>query len=175
MDQSAPNPYQPPTSLEPMTDSERAHDGSASRMSRFWAAMIDGVLAIIIFVPLQYFAGVYRDFPKVSEPPFPQSLLWALAGFAITLVLHGTFLARSAQTIGKKALGNQIVNASDGRPAAFGTIVLRRLLPMSLVALIPYVGGVLSIVNVLFIFRKDRRCVHDHIAGTRVVKLDRSE
>ncbi|MDC0679104.1 RDD family protein [Sorangium atrum] len=175
MAQFAPNPYQPPTSIEPMADSERARDGSASRMSRFWAAMIDGVLAIVIFVPLQYFAGVYRDFPKISEPPFWQSLLWALAGLAITLVLHGTFLARSAQTIGKKALGIQIVNASDGKPAAFGTIALRRLLPMSLVALIPYVGGVLSIINPLFIFRKDRRCVHDHIAGTRVVKLDRSK
>ncbi|WP_437296172.1 RDD family protein [Sorangium sp. So ce426] len=175
MAQSAPNPYQPPTALEPMADSERADERSASRMSRFWAAMIDGVLALIIIVPLQYFAGVYRDFPKVAEQPFPQSLLWALAGFAITLALHGAFLARSAQTIGKKALGIQIVNASDGKRAAFGTIVLRRLLPMSVVALIPYVGGVLSLVNVVFIFRKDRRCVHDHIAGTRVVKLDRSE
>ncbi|WP_437763214.1 RDD family protein [Sorangium sp. So ce281] len=175
MDQSAPNPYQPPTALEPMADSERAHDGSASRMSRFWAAMIDGVLALIIFVPLQYVAGVYRDFPKVSAPPFPQSLLWALAGFAITLVLHGTFLARSAQTIGKKALNIQIVNASDGKPAAFGTIVLRRLLPVAVVAQIPYAGTVLGFVNVLFIFRKDRRCLHDHIAGTRVVNLGRSE
>ncbi|WP_437905483.1 RDD family protein [Sorangium sp. So ce327] len=175
MAQSAPNPYQPPTALEPKTDSERAYDGSASRMSRFWAAMIDAVLALIIFVPLQYLGGVYRDFPKVSEPPFPQSLLWALAGFVLTLVLHGTFLARSAQTIGKKALNIQIVNASDGKPAAFGTIVLRRLLPTSVVTLIPYVGAVLSLVNVLFIFRKDRRCVHDHIAGTRVVNLDRSK
>lgn len=175
MVQSVPNPYQPPTSLEPMADSQRAHDGSASRMSRFWAAMIDGVLAIIIFVPLQYFAGVFRDFPKISAPPFPQSLLWGVAGFVITLVLHGTFLARSAQTIGKKALGIQIVNASDGKPAAFGTIVLRRLLPVTAVAQIPYVGSVVAIVNVLFIFRKDRRCVHDHIAGTRVVNLGRSK
>ncbi|WP_437742639.1 RDD family protein [Sorangium sp. So ce302] len=175
MAQSAPNPYQPPTALEPKTDSERAYDGSASRMSRFWAAMIDAVLALIIFVPLQYWGGVYRDFPKVSALPFLQSLLWALAGFALTLVLHGTFLARSAQTIGKKTMNIQIVNASDGKPAAFGTIVLRRLLPEAAVAQIPYVGTFLVLVDVLFIFRKDRRCVHDHIAGTRVVKLDRSE
>jgi hypothetical protein len=37
------------------------------------------------------------------------------------------------------------------------------------------VGTFLVLVDVLFIFRKDRRCVHDHIAGTRVVNLDRSK
>ena len=36
----------------------------------------------------------------------------------------------------------------------------------------PYVdaGGLFSIVDICFIFRDDRRCIHDLIAGTQVVK-----
>ena len=30
----------------------------------------------------------------------------------------------------------------------------------------------LALVNVLFVFRRDRRCLHDVMAGTRVVRTD---
>lgn len=40
---------------------------------------------------------------------------------------------------------------------------------VGLVSLIPGVGGLFSIVDILLIFRADRRCAHDHIAGTKVV------
>jgi uncharacterized RDD family membrane protein YckC len=39
------------------------------------------------------------------------------------------------------------------------------------VALIPVIGGFLPLVDVLFIFRHDRRCIHDLLAGTNVVKV----
>ena len=35
---------------------------------------------------------------------------------------------------------------------------------------IPKVGGVLALADILFVFRDDRRCLHDQIAGTRVVE-----
>jgi uncharacterized RDD family membrane protein YckC len=34
------------------------------------------------------------------------------------------------------------------------------------------IGPVLALVDVLLIFRNDRRCGHDLIAGTRVVHAD---
>jgi uncharacterized RDD family membrane protein YckC len=33
-------------------------------------------------------------------------------------------------------------------------------------------GGLLAVVDVLFVFRRDRRCLHDLVAGTRVVRTD---
>jgi uncharacterized RDD family membrane protein YckC len=36
---------------------------------------------------------------------------------------------------------------------------------------IPLLGGLFSLVNVCFIFRDDRRCIHDLIADTIVVKV----
>lgn len=169
MDPATPNPYQPPTSLESPLDDIRVAGDSASRWSRLGAATIDGLLSLIVFVPLQYLAGVYHDFPKLTPQPFPQSLLWAIGGIVLWVVLHGSSLARSAQTIGKKALGIQVVNASDGKPTPLTRLILWRFIPNTLAAQIPYVGPMLAMANVLLIFRSDRRCIHDHIAGTRVV------
>lgn len=50
------------------------------------------------------------------------------------------------------------------------TNVLLRLMLNTLLAFIPGY----ALVDILFIFRKDRRCIHDFIAGTHVVKTDPS-
>ena len=36
---------------------------------------------------------------------------------------------------------------------------------------IPYIGWAFTMVDICFIFRDDHRCVHDLMAGTRVVKV----
>ncbi|MEY2934251.1 MAG: hypothetical protein RL033_5000 [Pseudomonadota bacterium] len=169
MEPATPNPYQPPTSVESPLDDTRVAGDSASRMSRLGASLIDALLSLVIFVPLQYLAGVYHGFPKMTPTPFPQSLLWAIGGVVLWVLLHGSSLARSAQTIGKKALGIQVVNVSDGKPTPLTRLIFWRFVPTMLVAQLPYVGPLLGAVNVLLIFRGDRRCMHDHIAGTRVV------
>ena len=38
-------------------------------------------------------------------------------------------------------------------------------------AMIGHIRGGLGLVNVLFIFGPERRCVHDYIAGTKVINL----
>ena len=35
--------------------------------------------------------------------------------------------------------------------------------------MVPFVGGLVSLVDALLIFRDDRRCLHDEIADTIVV------
>jgi uncharacterized RDD family membrane protein YckC len=40
---------------------------------------------------------------------------------------------------------------------------------VTLVSLIP-AGGFIVLIDALLIFKKDRRCLHDIVAGTRVVK-----
>jgi uncharacterized RDD family membrane protein YckC len=39
-----------------------------------------------------------------------------------------------------------------------------------IIGAVPMFGGLYSIADVLFIFGKDRRCLHDLLAGTRVVQ-----
>ena len=169
-----PNPYQAPThevaAAPPVTTA--GGEQLATRGDRFLAATVDGLIAIALFFPLQYAAGTYDGFPNIKPQSYVQTLLWGLLSTAVWLALHGYFLHKSAQTIGKKLLGIQIVNFEDGKPTPITRIFLRRHLPFHMLAtLIPKVGPILSFVNISFIFRKDQRCLHDYLAETRVIKL----
>lgn len=39
----------------------------------------------------------------------------------------------------------------------------------AVISAIPLAGAAFGLVDILFIFRADRRCIHDLIAGTHVV------
>ena len=87
-----------------------------------------------------------------------------LAVFVYQIVL----LTKDGQTVGKKAWGIRIVRMQTGANGGFVTNVLLRLIVNGLLGLIPLYG----LVNILFIFRSDLRCIHDMIAGTQVVEAE---
>jgi len=165
------NPYQAPaadSALGPELSPDEAP--LASRTTRLAAVILDGLLSVVILLPLQIKFGVLDNFPKIRPLPAVETAAWAVAGFVLWLAIHGYFLATRSQTVGKRLLNIQIVNVTDGRPASFGKLVLARYLPTSVIAHIPYAGGVVNFVGILLIFRDDRRCLHDLIAGTKVVE-----
>jgi uncharacterized RDD family membrane protein YckC len=78
-------------------------------------------------------------------------------------------LSVRGQTIGKRIMGIKIVAfTDDSLPGFYKLQVLRSLVP-GLLAAIPYLGWIFWIIDSCFIFRDDRRCIHDLIAGTKVV------
>jgi uncharacterized RDD family membrane protein YckC len=162
------DPYQPPAA-ELQTPAQLGPQGEvlATRESRLGASIIDSLIIMAIMLPTLFMTGMY------DNPAGGSSLgLTAAAsggGFVLTVVIQGYFLATRAQTIGKMALNIKIVML-DGTNASLGRILLFRVLPISLASIIPMIGSVVGLVDTLFIFREDQRCVHDHIAGTRVVK-----
>jgi uncharacterized RDD family membrane protein YckC len=173
MDPSS-NPYQAPVAGEPPETEGVAPGEHATRGARLVAYFMDSIIGFAVMFPLQIWAGVFKGFPSAMKPQeFPKSLLWSIGWILLWTALNGSFLAKSAQTIGKKLMGLQIVMVEDGKPASFERLVFWRFVPVLLLSQLPYVGSVLSLADTLFIFRADRRCLHDHIAGTRVVALDR--
>ena len=64
----------------------------------------------------------------------------------------------------------QEYNSDNGERANIFKIIFLRSLPFSLLAWIPVFGMLLSFIDILFIFREDRRCLHDKFAGTIVLK-----
>lgn len=142
---------------------------AATRLSRFWARFIDG---LIIFAPLPLLF-----FPCLG--PLAALLAWLgiLIGQVWLLVTRG-------QTIGKKAMGIYIMRADGGIPHP-GWLLARELAIPAAVGFLQYVGhndpspvgraiqfvlGFAWLIDSLFIFSPTRRCLHDHIAGTHVVK-----
>jgi uncharacterized RDD family membrane protein YckC len=127
--------------------------------------MIDGLVVMAVMLPTLWTIGFY-------ENPASNSMAMNFAalggGFVVTLLIQGYFLATRAQSLGKMALKIKIVTL-DGKNAGLARILLLRMLPVTLLSGIPVIGGLIGFADSLFIFRADQRCLHDHIAGTRVV------
>ena len=77
----------------------------------------------------------------------------------------------TGQTWAKKLLQMKIVGP-DGEKPDFGKLLALRYLTTQAINLVPVVGPLYVLVDVLFIFGDERRCLHDRIAGTRVVVAD---
>jgi uncharacterized RDD family membrane protein YckC len=135
------------------------------RGTRLVAAIVDGLLQGAVFwgvaklLPINLFA---------ADAGFAGLAVTVVLGMAIFLVLQGWLLVRDGQTIGKKLLGLRIVR-SDGSRASGVRLIVQRYGVSFVIAMIPAVGALYSLVDSLLIFRESRKCLHDNIADTIVV------
>jgi uncharacterized RDD family membrane protein YckC len=149
--------------------------GLADRGARLLAAIVDGLILMAITLPLMWVGGyielVMESSLRGAAVPFTTTLMWSAVGFVTFMLVQGMPLAKTGQTLGKKLLGIRIVHL-DGSQPTLVTLLVKRYLPVQVTNLVPFVGGLIGLVNVLLIFRADRRCGHDLIAGTQVVKAN---
>ncbi|MBN2527718.1 MAG: RDD family protein [Deltaproteobacteria bacterium] len=135
----------------------------ASRGSRLLAYVIDNIISVMLLLPVMQQLGVLADGVTING----QVTAFLLSFLSIVLV-HGYLLQTRGQSIGKLIMGIQIVRV-DGTRLTLGPIVFRRYLPVQLSGMIPAFGPLLVIMDSIWIFRDDFRCIHDHIAGTVVI------
>ena len=160
------NPYRKPDAVV----ADIADGELADRGTRLGAAIIDGLIMLAILVPLMFMGGYWRAaLENGGQVGFGTTLMWALVGFGVFAAVQFVPLNATGQTWGKKFLKIRIVDMAGNKPPV-GRILGMRYFPVQLVGNIPFIGPLLGIVNVLLIFRADRRCGHDLIAGTRVVR-----
>jgi len=89
----------------------------------------------------------------------------AFLGMLAFIAYQVYLLTTAGQTIGKRAMNIKIVKCDTGENGGFITNALLREIVNSIIAIVPFY----SLVDILFIFRDDQRCIHDFIAGTQVV------
>ena len=162
------NPYAAPASEVRDVEAKIRLGGRGERLG---AVLIDGLIILSIMLPAMYFGGYFSGIMKGVTPAFGTQLLWALIGFTVMVAIQGYPLAQSGQTWGKKLLKLKIVNL-DGSQPDFLRLIGLRYGSTQLISLIPVVGSFYGLVDSLFIFRADKRCLHDLLAGTRVVVAD---
>lgn len=95
--------------------------------------------------------------------PLPLVILSAFvfAGFVVQWIL----ISKRGQTIGKLLTCIRIVTVGGRLPGFVVGVVIRNWVRV-LLSLIPFFG----LIDILFIFGEEKRCLHDYIAGTRVVQ-----
>lgn len=166
------NPYQPPKTNIDNNSNETFSEGElASRGQRFLAAMIDGTIGILGAIPLWILTGAFSILMQGKQLPLMMQVGMALYGFFVFIIIHGYTLNKYGQTVGKRLMGIFIANIETNQKATITDILLKRLLPVSLLANVPTVGGLITLIDILMIFRQDKRCGHDLIASTRVLKV----
>lgn len=165
---SVDNPYAAPEADLTVVKEAAINGELATRSSRLAAAIVDGLIGLAYAMPITYLVGTWSYVSQGLTPPIGITLAASALGFLGFVLIHGSFLKSNGQTIGKKLAGIRIVDLNGNVPD-LGTIILKRYLPISVVALIPMLGTFIPVIDVLFIFRKDRRCLHDLVAGTKVV------
>ena len=153
----------------------------AGRGERFLAVLIDGILPtvfgvlIIVAMAIPFYERYQQEHLPGIEPPAlgtrHMSTAWAWLGglgmlgyfvYSIALVhLYG-------QTFGKRIMNIRVVRV-DGSRVTFARFVFLRWLPLAIVSCIPFIGGIVALLDPLLIFRDSSRCLHDDIADTHVV------
>jgi uncharacterized RDD family membrane protein YckC len=172
------NPYAAPgAAVRDMRD--EADVVLATRLARLGAALIDSAIFAVPAMLAAIMLPAYQDYARRAAGGAASaslgggtSIMLMVLGLAMIAlaVMQFVLLYRHGQTVGKKIVGIRIVRPDGGRASFPRLLFLRYGLP-GLIGAIPLVGLVFSVINVLFIFGEERRCLHDRIADTIVVNV----
>ena len=182
------NPFAPPRALVDDQIDSQVEMVEATRGARFAAALIDGlavggvvaVIGIAAAIAIPAYTSYQKRVGAVGAANAGTSMVAIVLGvlaFAAILgvfIYTGVLVYRYGQTIGKRVMGIRVVR-TDGTRVAFSRFIFLRWLPIALLGMIPFLGYLVSLLDMLLIFRENRLCIHDNIADTRVVTARTSE
>ncbi|MGI5326279.1 RDD family protein [Actinomadura nitritigenes] len=184
-------PYGPGAGYGPPSLASGDPHAPASRGLRFAAGLIDRFIVGVFNVPVVLFAIRWDRLREVADsgqsldnPLDAYDLPRLAVGYAVAMLLGVAYYtvqhAVWGKTIGKRAVGIRVVRADDRTAAGWGQIIARQgfvfladALTTALTLLVP-LGGLIGFValldNAWILWDRDRRAVHDKVAGTVVVR-----
>ncbi|MEP7305585.1 MAG: RDD family protein [Acidobacteriota bacterium] len=133
----------------------------ASLIARFLAVVIDVTILAVVDVLVVYLTMELCGVTFLELGILPKAPL-----LAFIALQNGSYLVgftAGGQTLGKMALGIRVVTADDAEPLGIGR-ALRRTLMWVILAVPAGLGFTTAF------FSSDYRGLHDHLAGTRVVR-----
>ena len=164
------NPYAPPRAAVQDVLDPAAGVALADLGTRFGANLLDGLIvggAVYLPIIVGAMIGNAGTGPNEtgSEAAIGIGVMIAVVGFLVWLGFTIKLMAANGQSIGKKAVGIKVVR-TDGSDASLSRLIWLRNVVNTVLGIIPLYG----LIDVLFIFSESRRCLHDHIADTIVIK-----
>jgi len=147
----------------------------ATLAQRLQAAILDKIIfPTIMLVPFILgfdLVNVEAGMNGVLAVPFATQVKVSILEIVLFMALNSYLLKEYGQTLGKRIVGIAVVG-EDGNKLSLQDMITKRYLPFWVAAYIPMFGFLIIIANALAIFRgKRRRCLHDDLAKTIVIKL----
>lgn len=128
---------------------------------RFVATVIDGVIVMTIQFPVKLIGDTLGR---------TDTMVWNVYmtafGFLMTFVYSGYFLTSRAATPGKMLMSLKVIR-TDGAVLDFRTVFFREILGKAIS------GFTLGIGYFIAGFRKDKKALHDIIADTQVILVNK--
>jgi uncharacterized RDD family membrane protein YckC len=172
------NQYAPPRSeVADIAALDESGFVKASRSSRLGAVIIDGLIFTLPLAPayIVAFGSVFRSGHVTAlslwTSLFATGMLFyigSLIDVALWIVV-AVMVHRNAQSIGKKLCGIKVAR-TDGSRATLGRIFWMRNVLNYALRLVPVIGPLYGLVDILMIFGEQRRCCHDYLADTIVIQ-----
>jgi uncharacterized RDD family membrane protein YckC len=167
--QSSDNPYAAPSAIVAQAAELREAE-KASRGSRLGAYFIDSILYLLCWGPGYFQLAMAGEELPIEYGPLGTSI--SILGLVAGLALFGYnlwLLHTHGQTVAKRLLGIRIVR-SDGSRASLGRLFWMRSFLPAVLSAIPCLGTIFNLVDTRMIFGEDKRCLHDKMADTIVVR-----
>jgi uncharacterized RDD family membrane protein YckC len=183
----------------------------ASRKMRFFAAIVDAIIASIslaityiinYYAVTRFFSSYYEMLENKSISAFSSAAIYhqiiiTIVFTAIYFFVNYSFM-RNGQTIGMKLLYIQVADVQGKTASIWRMYFLREIIFWQIIYLLKYSFGyilhsyyaldaesvrlstnllssIILTVDLLFIYRIDRRCIHDFFAGTIVIALKKKK
>ena len=193
------NPYSTPVAELRTRDGSSDEIQLASRGSRLGAVLIDYIIFNIIivfiaFIVILFILGaqgseIENTVLELFEFMFPRNVsetsinllnifvyLQIILPLGLYTLVNGYLLSKRGQSIGKMLLNISIRDNDSMEVPPLSRIILRRYLVKDSVQLINIpLYFIVDLVDILSIFRQDKRMIHDLIANTVVVQLPRNQ
>lgn len=171
-------PESEPAALEPELASREARTGAALiNAFYYFTSMVPGSIAMgrkLLEQNPDLAKGGMPHLEDLDLSALAEGVMWVWAGLLSAMCLQAILIALRGQNLGKLMLGGRVVCASDGQPAGFVRgVLLRFFLPVMIIMMLNVafpLGFLFLVVDYCFIFRADQRCLHDLMAGTKVVR-----
>ena len=141
----------------------------AGRGRRLAASLIDVLLVPILAIFLMLVTGVLEHAADWSANGRPMLRIFAL-GVVSYLILNVWLLWQRGQTVGKAIMRIAIVSTKSGNKTPFWRLAIRALFFPTLYLVVWPLAAAFPLIDQVLIFGKRRRCVHDYVCGTSVVK-----
>jgi uncharacterized RDD family membrane protein YckC len=100
-------------------------------------------------------------------------ILLVIVTLVIGWLVWSFFAWQTGQTPAKRLLKQQVVSSKDDKPFTFAQMALRELVVKGVAGslLSAASNGITFVIDSLFVFREDRKTVHDMIVSSKVIQL----
>jgi uncharacterized RDD family membrane protein YckC len=160
---------------------------SIDRGTRTGAALINAGIYFVSMLPgsLMMSRQLLAQNPELAQGGFPRfedidlsgfrdAVVWAWVGLLSVMFVQCLLIGFRGQNIGKMLVGARVVRVADDGPAGFFRgAILRFMFPVMIMMVLNILfplGLFFLAIDYGFMFRADGRCLHDLMAGTKVVR-----